>query len=308
MEKNNLKLNKEKCVFFSECVDFLGYTVSQGHVDMRKSKVASIQAWPVPRNVKELQEFLGLCNFYRRFIEGFAKITAPLLNLLKKNVTFLMAEEPMAAFIALKNAFEKFPSLHMFIQDAETFLETDASDFAIGAVLSQKQNGFMVPISFYSRKLSDAERNYTVHDKELLAIIDAFSHWRHYLMGTCSPFTVFTDHRNLIYFTSSRELSRRQARWSETLAGFNFNLIYRPGAQNGRADALSRRPDYFTEEYVKVSKPVLSIKGLDEVLYRPEYLPVPCLSAATINVSSVENFIPLITQSFEKVSIEIVAK
>ena len=124
-------------------------------------------------------------------------------------------------------------------------METDASDFALGAVLSQYQDdGLLHPVAYYSRKFSAAEINYDVYDKELLAIITAFEQWRHYLDGAQHTITVFCDHRNLQYFASSWVLNRRQARWSLFLADFDFVISYRPGTQQGKPDALSRRHDF----------------------------------------------------------------
>src|SRR6201999_276085 len=118
----------------------------------------------------------------------------------------------------------------------------DASDYALGAVCSQYDDeGRLHPIAFYSRKLLPAEMNYQIYDKELLAIVVAFKHWRHYLEFSSRPTEVLTDHKNLEYFTTTRSLSRRQVRWSEILSDFCFTIKYRPGVQNAAADALSRR-------------------------------------------------------------------
>ena len=121
-------------------------------------------------------------------------------------------------------------------------METDASDFALGAVLSQMSiDGKLHPVVFYSRKFFAAEINYEIHDKELLAIVDSFQEWRHFLEGAAHPVTVYTDHKNLEYFMSARVLNRRQARWNMSLSRFDFVITYRPGKQQGLSDALSRR-------------------------------------------------------------------
>ena len=129
-----------------------------------------------------------------------------------------------------------------FDPQKEIFLETDASDFAIAGVLSQKHEGRLHPVAFFSRKFIPAEVNYEVYDKEMLAIVQCFIEWRHYLEGARHQITVFTDHKNLEYFATSKVLNRRQARWAERLSPFDFKIIYRKGDQNGKADALSRRP------------------------------------------------------------------
>ncbi len=124
-------------------------------------------------------------------------------------------------------------------------METDASDFALGAILSQFGiDGLLHPVAFYSWKLTSVEINYQVYDKELLAIITAFEQWRSYLAGPQHRVQVLTDHKNLLYFTTTRTLNRRQARWSIFLADFDFEIQYQPGAQQGKAYALSRRLEY----------------------------------------------------------------
>jgi len=136
-----------------------------------------------------------------------------------------------------------------FNPDKEAVLETDASDRALGGALSQREDeGALRPVAFYSRKFTPAELNYEIYDKEMLAIVECLRHWRAYLEGAKLRTMVLTDHLNLVYFTTTKVLNRRQARWSEILAGYNFFITYRPGKQNGKADLLSRRADYFEGE------------------------------------------------------------
>jgi hypothetical protein len=124
-------------------------------------------------------------------------------------------------------------------------VETDASNFALGAILSQFGiDGLLHPVAFYSRKLTNAEINYQVYDKELLAIITAFEQWKLYLVGAQHRVQVQTDHKNLLYFTTTRTLNRRQARWSIFLVDFDFEIQYQPGTRQGKADALSHRSEY----------------------------------------------------------------
>jgi hypothetical protein len=124
-------------------------------------------------------------------------------------------------------------------------VETDTSDFALGTILSQFGiDGLLHPVAFYSQKLTSAEINYQVYDKELLAIITAFEQWRPYLVGAQHRVQVLTNHKNLLYFTTTRTLNRRQACWSIFLADFDFEIQYQPGTQQGKADALSRRSEY----------------------------------------------------------------
>ena len=147
--------------------------ISKGHAAMDPKKLAGVQEWPVPTKVKHVQAFLGLTNFYRRFIKDFAKIAKPLTNLTKKDQKWVWEEEQQTAFEALKNAFTSAPILRI-PDDVNPFrLSTDASDFAVGAVLSQPdpEDQLWHPVAFYSKSLDIHERNYEIYDKELLAII-----------------------------------------------------------------------------------------------------------------------------------------
>jgi len=123
-------------------------------------------------------------------------------------------------------------------------METDASDFAIGAVLLQQVKGRLHPVAFHSRKMDKAKINYEIHNKEMLAVVSAFKEWRRYLEGARFQIIMYTDHKNLEYFATTKVLNQRQARWAPELAGYDFKIVYRPGIQNGKPNALSRRPEY----------------------------------------------------------------
>ena len=139
-------------------------------------------------------------------------------------------------------------------------METDASDFALGSVLSQRDTeNRLHPVAFHSRKFSPAEINYKIHDKELLAVVDSFKHWRRYLEGAKHQVQVFSDHQNLEYFTTTKVLNRRQAQWAQELAGIDFNIYYRPGSQNGKPDALSRRSEDRPEKGGDEDQPITTI-------------------------------------------------
>jgi len=138
----------------------------------------------------------------------------------------------------------------------------DASDFALGAVLSQRdKEGRLHPVAFHSRKFQPVEINYEIHDKELLAIVDAFKHWRRYCQGATHQVQVLSDHHNLEYFTTTKVLNRRQARWAQELAGIDFNIFYQPGSQNSKPDALSRHPEYRPEKGGIENQPVTTVLG-----------------------------------------------
>jgi hypothetical protein len=179
------------------------------------------------------------------FIKGYSKITTPLTTLTCKDKPSSWNPKAQAAFDTLKMAFTSAPVL-IHLDPAKPFIvETDASDFALGAILSQFGiDGLLHPVTFYSRKLTSAEINYQVYDKELLAIITAFEQWRPYLAGAQHQVQVLIDHKNLLYFTTTRTSNRRQARWSIFLVDFNFEIQCQPGTQQGKIDALSRRSEY----------------------------------------------------------------
>jgi len=172
-------------------------------------------------------------------------------------------------FTYLKHRFTTAPILATFNPAAQVILETDASDYAIGTCLSQKdKEGKLRPIAFYSRKFTPPELNYEIHDKELLAIVEAFQQYRVYLEGSEHPILVYTDHKNLLYFTTTKTLNRRQARWSLLLSSYNFTITYRPGAHNTKADALSRRADYIPQNAKEERPPLLRLQD-ERITYNP---------------------------------------
>ena len=246
----NLKLEPEKCNFHQQKVTFLGYILSTEGVQIDPEKVRAILDYPEPKDVKELQAFLGTINFNRRFIQGFSQIAAPLTSLTKKDLPYEWKKEQQESFDKLKLACTKTPALRTFESGKDIRIETDASDTAIGACLLQMHDAKWHPVAYHSRKMTTQEQNYDIHDKELLAVVDAFKVWRVYAEGA-AEIDVFTDHKNLIYFTTTKQLNRRQTRWSEELGQHKFKIIYTPGKDNQTADGLSRRPDLYEEKHVE---------------------------------------------------------
>jgi len=244
LEKNNLYLKHQKCEFEKEEVEYLGVIVGRGQIRMDPHKVAAIGRWPKPKTVKDVQSFLGFCNFYRNFIEGFAHTAKPLWNLTQKDKPWAWSTTEETAFDELKGKLTNQPVLTMPIDDHPYRVEADASDYATGAVLSQKQEGVWKPIAFLSKALTATEWNYEIHDRELLAIMRALEEWHHYLQGAKEKIEIFTDHKNLEYFLSAKKLNRRQARWSGQLADYDYVLKHVPGKSMAKPDALSRRPDH----------------------------------------------------------------
>lgn len=243
LRENKLYLKHEKCDFEALETEYLGLVVAENTVKMDPAKVSAVVDWPTPRSKKELRGFLGFLNFYRRFIKNFTQIARPLNALTSVNKTFLWDDACHSAFTQLKTALSSAPTLTMPTNDAPYRVETDASGFGIGAVLSQRQGDVWRPVAFISRSLGDAERNYHAADLEMLAVIFALKEWRHYLLGAHLPFEVLTDHKNLEFFRKPQDLSRRQARWQQVLQEYDLVLTHRPGKTNP-ADPLSRRPDF----------------------------------------------------------------
>ena len=251
-----LLVELEKSRFHVQEVDFLGCTIEPGRVRMQKDKIRTIEEWPTPQNVTDVRAFLGYTNFYRKFIKGYSNEARPLTDLTKKDKTFEWSSNAETAFGQIKTAILKDPVLWEPNPERPYEVETDASGVAIGGQLGQRDKEERLhPVAFFSRKFQGAELNYPVHDKELMAIVEAFKEWRLYLIGAKHRITVYTDHKNLVHFTTNKELNGRQARWSQFLSEFDFIITYRKGSANVKADILSRRSDHQPPE--KESKAIL---------------------------------------------------
>ena len=235
-----LKLKPEKCKFFQKSVMFLGHVISDRGIGTDPAKIAQVADWPAPTSVSELRTFLGLASYYRRFVRNFANIAAPLHALTKKNVQFRWSAEAQESFEVLKLALTTPPVLAMPTDEGEFTLDTDASERAIGAVLSQRQHGEERVIAYASRSLDRREQNYCITRKELLAIVHFLKYFKQYLLGR--NFKVRTDHAALTWLRRTPDPIGQQARWLEQLEEFNFTVEHRPGVRHGNADAMSRRP------------------------------------------------------------------
>ncbi|KAF8669628.1 hypothetical protein RHS04_08699 [Rhizoctonia solani] len=246
--KHKLFCNPAKCYFFVTEVTYIGLVITPDGISM-KDKVQAIMDWPEPQNAKQVQSFLGFANFYCCFVPNFSCLARPLNNLTQKEQPWIWLEEQKAAFDAIKAEICKEPVLAHPDESKPYTLETDTSGAAMGAVLSQrKEDGCLHPVAFMSASFSPAELNYDTHDKELLAIICAFEHWRIFLEGTEQPITVFTDHKNLEYWKSARTFNRHHVHWHLMLASCNFVIAYWPGNHLQKPDALSRQPDHMDFE------------------------------------------------------------
>ena len=240
MQKANLKLSPKKCHLFRREVHFLGHVVSAEGVATDPAKTEAVNSWPAPRNKKELRSFLGLCTYYRKFVENFASIAAPLHWLTKDNVNFHWDDTCDAAFRRLKQALTHAPVLAYPDPGKEFVLDTDASSCGIGAVLSQFHEGEERVVAYYSRSLSPSEKNYCTTRRELIAVVEAIRHFHHYLYGT--TFSIRTDHAALKWLRSLKDPEGQLARWLTRLEQYQFSVQHRPGVKHANADCLSRRP------------------------------------------------------------------
>jgi ribonuclease HI len=242
LRKNKLYAKRSKCSFCKSSIEYCGYIVSSKGITTQLKKIQAIKDWPTPTNVADIRSFLGLCGFYHKFIKNFAKLTLPISELLKKETKFKWSDECQQAFEKIKEEFQKANTLAFPDPDKAYLLYTDASDHAIGATLNQlDDHGNLALLACFSKKLGPAEINYGAHEKELMALIQALTYWRHYLLGASQGCTCFTDSTAVSWIFTHPKLSRRQARWLELLEEFMPSLTVKhiKGATNAAADALA---------------------------------------------------------------------
>ena len=234
LKEADIRLQLDKYKFYVKTVKFLGSIITTDGIQMDEEKVNAIREWPEPRNLKEVQAFLGFANFYQRFIQGYSQICTPLTKMTKKEQPFHWEYKQKKAFEKLKKKFILAPILGPFNPERKIILKINASDQALGSCLIQPDaERRLHPVAYCSRKFSGPELNYDVHNKELLAIVDAFEERQAYLERTKHPITVYSDHKNLSYLMITKKLNQRQVRWAELLASYNFQIHYWKGSENG---------------------------------------------------------------------------
>ena len=272
---SRLFIKLEKCIFHASQVKYLRYIISPQGISMNLTWVDTVRDWSTPRSVKDVQSFLGFCNFYHRFIKEYSEVVHALTELIKKTVPFCWNEDAALSFQTLKTAFLKASFLTQFNPEELIFIETDASNYAVSDILSQRSTDtHWHSVTFFSHKLQPAERNYDTSDQELLVIVTSFRAWRHYLKGAKHPIQVLTDHHNLRYFLGFKPLTQRQAHWAEFLSGFNFSIEYQADFKNP-ADALSWWADY-------------QLTGLNDYTLVP-FFKLTALSLCQTELSEVKN-------------------
>lgn len=274
----HMKISDEKSHFFKQKIEFLGHIITHKKITVDPEKIAAIRDYPIPKTLKQLRSFLGLSGYYRKFIKDYAKITKPLTIHLRGDNGIVKANQSAKIPVTLDDAaIEAFEIIKTRLQEevelyqpdfSKPFeLTTDASNFAIGAVLSQNRQ----PISFISRTLNPTEQNYATNEKEILAIVWALQKLRNYLYGIAN-LTIYTDHQSLIYSISERNPNTKLKRWKNFIAEFGAEIKYKPGYQNVVADALSRHQINHTSTDSTVhsmeSSPIEKIKRVPYALNR----------------------------------------
>ena len=239
-EDANLKLKPSKCKLFQEECSFLGHRVRRDGTTCEAEKVKAVEDWPTPKNVSEIRSFLGTCSYYRKYIPHFADIASPLTDLTRKGRKFIWGKDCQNAFEKLKQTLTSAPILAYPTRDDKFVLDTDASGTAIGAVLSQIQNGEEKVIAYASSSLNKSRRNYCTTYRELFAVVHFVKHFSHFLWGR--PFLVRTDHSSLKWLQNFKNPEGMVARWITTLETYDFQIEHRKGSLHGNADGLSRIP------------------------------------------------------------------
>lgn len=240
MREAGIFLKPKKCHIGCESIEFLGHTISARGVSCTDDKIKAIAQFPVPKNSTDVRSFVGLVNFYRTHVKKLAEIQRPLNRLMGAKATWEWTAEHQRSFEMMKQALTTAPVLGLPDYSLPFWLTTDASNYGVGAILSQVQNDEERVIGYYSRCLNPAEMNYGITEKEALAMVSAIGYFRPYLYGR--RFTVVTDHQALVYLQNNRAPTGRLARWIAQLMEFDYDVKYRPGSKLVNADALSRYP------------------------------------------------------------------
>ncbi|KAL0545045.1 hypothetical protein IC582_020183 [Cucumis melo] len=264
LRRHALFANKKKCSFAQQKIEYLGHVISGEGVEVDPDKIKAIADWPCPTNVREVRGFLGLTGYYRRFVQHYGSIAAPLTQLLKKG-GFKWNEEVEEVFLKLKTAMLTVPVLALPTFDHPFEIETDAFGYGVGAVLVQSKR----PIAFYSHTLSMRDRARPVYERELMVVVLSVQRWRPYLLGT--KFVVKTDQKSFKLLLEQRVVQPQYQKWVSKLLGYSFEVVYKPGLENKAADALSRKsPDI---QLSVISAPYLvDLKIIKEEVGRDEKL------------------------------------
>ena len=281
--------NPGKSVFHKKEIEFGGYLVGSEGIKISPESLIEINELPKPTSVTTTQSVIGLLLYFSDWIPNWPEAVRPLQEVAKPNSVFVWGPQQEEAFAYLKQMCASATTLRPYNPKLPAFVYTDASAYGMGAVLLQRddETAKLRPVQFLGRKFKPAERNYTINDKELLAIVDMFRRWRNWLSGTVEPVTVCTDHRNLTYFMGRHRLTPRHARWAVDLAEYNFKIQHVPHTQNLGADALSRNP---------ANEPSESERALDReqvLLPTDVFLPRPPYTIASVTTEDTDKAVAL---------------
>lgn len=239
LKKYQLHVNYKKSKFLRKSIEYLGYIISPQGITLSQRHIDAVRNFPQPSKVVEVQRFIGLTNYFRKFIQDYAVKAKPLYSLLRKNVAFNFDDNCKRAFELLKKELTKSPTLRLYNPTAEIELHTDASALAYAAILLQKQNtGGWAPLAFYSQSTNVAEQNYHSFELEMMAVVKAIERFHIYLYGI--SFTVITDCHALVFALNKAHLNPRIARWTLRLQAYTFKVVHREGRRMAHVDALSR--------------------------------------------------------------------
>lgn len=238
LKRHNFQVNFNKCLFLKSTIEYLGYIISPDGITLSSRHVEAVKNFPVPKKVVQVQRFLGLTNYFRKFIKDYASKARPLHNLLKKSVSFDFNDKCLEAFNSLKNELISFPVLSIYNPFLDTEIYTDASVVAVADILLQKKSGQWSPTAYFSQATNQAESNYHSFELEMFAIVKTIERFHIYLYGL--RFTVITDCHALVYAINKANINPRIARWILKLQNYSFNIIHRDGKKMAHVDALSR--------------------------------------------------------------------
>lgn len=239
LREYNFELNYRKSLFLRKRIEYLGYVISHNSITLSDRHTDAVRKFPLPKDVASVQRFLGLSNYFRKFIKDYSIKARPLYELLKKTVPFVMNEKCLQSFEILKRELTSYPALALYNPTAETELHTDASAQGLAAILLQKQkSGIWAPVAYYSQGTNAAEAKYHSFELEMLAIVKAVERFHMYLYGI--DFGIVTDCNALVYAVNKANLNPRIARWTLKLQNYKFKLMHRAGKRMAHVDALSR--------------------------------------------------------------------
>ncbi len=250
LREADLQININKCKFHVQKIIFLELLIFIEELKMNSRKVQAVVKWSTLNNLTQIQSFIDFCNFYQRFIKNFSKIVHSMIQLTQKKIIFEWNETCQTAFNHMKRCMTETFILRHFDQTCETILKTDSFNYVNDEVLSQYNDEEVLhSIAFYSKNMSSAECNYEIYDKKLLIIIQAFEHWQLELKLIDISIKMFINHQALTSLMKDKELSRRQMRWVQKLADFNFKIMYQSDKQNIKIDALTRQADFVLRDF-----------------------------------------------------------